>query len=258
MSRAPTGTWAPVRLRSRVASRSARGRPRERMPRRTTSSSGRRRATRSAARRWRVPSIWPGSMGQGPWASGMEPPECAPAGRAHGLKSSRGWTRVGAPRAPDLKPFPIRRGAATSRKHPSPASRRSGIATPAILLSLPGDPVKILVVDDSPTMRRIIIGNLVRMGHAEVVEGENGRAGLEQVTRGGVDLIITDWDMPEMDGLDFVRAVRAGGGAMPILMVTTRAATEDILQALQAGANTYVVKPFTQESLKAKIDSLIG
>ncbi|WP_243303936.1 response regulator [Geothrix oryzisoli] len=118
--------------------------------------------------------------------------------------------------------------------------------------------MKILVVDDSPTMRRIIIGNLVRMGHAEVVEGENGRAGLEQVTRGGVDLIITDWDMPEMDGLDFVKAVRAGGGAMPILMVTTRAATEDILQALQAGANTYVVKPFTQESLKAKIDSLIG
>ena len=118
--------------------------------------------------------------------------------------------------------------------------------------------MKILVVDDSPTMRRIIIGNLVRMGHADVVEGENGRSGLEQLDRGGVGLIITDWDMPEMDGIAFARAVRSRGATMPILMVTTHAATQDIVQALEAGVSTYVVKPFTQESLREKIDSLLG
>ncbi|WP_257305122.1 response regulator [Geothrix campi] len=118
--------------------------------------------------------------------------------------------------------------------------------------------MKILVVDDSPTMRRIIIGNLVRMGHTDVVEGENGRSGLDKLGQGGVDLIITDWDMPEMDGLTFVRTVRGQDPTLPILMVTTHAAKEDILQALEAGVNTYVVKPFTQESLKAKIDSLVG
>ncbi|WP_243286552.1 response regulator [Geothrix terrae] len=118
--------------------------------------------------------------------------------------------------------------------------------------------MKILVVDDSPTMRRIIIGNLVRMGHAEVLEAEDGLAGLEKLDQGGVDLIITDWDMPEMDGIAFARAVRSRGATMPILMVTTHAATQDIVQALEAGVNTYVVKPFTQESLREKIDSLLG
>nr|WP_279341069.1 response regulator [Geothrix sp. SG198] len=125
-------------------------------------------------------------------------------------------------------------------------------------LPFPGASVKILVVDDSPTMRRIIIGNLSRLGHTDVVEGENGRSGLEQLDRGGVDLIITDWDMPEMDGIAFARAVRSRGATMPILMVTTHAATQDIVQALEAGVSTYVVKPFTQESLREKIDSLLG
>nr|WP_275975697.1 response regulator [Geothrix terrae] len=125
-------------------------------------------------------------------------------------------------------------------------------------LPFPGASVKILVVDDSPTMRRIIIGNLVRMGHAEVLEAEDGLAGLEKLDQGGVDLIITDWDMPEMDGIAFARAVRSRGATMPILMVTTHAATQDIVQALEAGVNTYVVKPFTQESLREKIDSLLG
>jgi len=118
--------------------------------------------------------------------------------------------------------------------------------------------VKILVVDDSPAMRRIIIGNLSRLGHTDVVEGENGWSGLEQLGRGGVGLIITDWDMPEMDGIAFAREVRSRDAAIPILMVTTHAATQDIVQALEAGVSTYVVKPFTQESLKEKLDSLLG
>lgn len=118
--------------------------------------------------------------------------------------------------------------------------------------------MKILVVDDSPAMRRIIIGHLSRMGHTDVVEGENGRSGLERLDQGAVDLIITDWDMPEMDGLEFARAVRGRGVAIPILMVTTHAATQDIVQAIEAGVSTYVVKPFTQDSLKEKVHSLLG
>ena len=118
--------------------------------------------------------------------------------------------------------------------------------------------MKILVVDDSPAMRRIIIGNLSRMGHTDVLEGENGRSGLARLDQGPVDLIITDWDMPEMDGIEFAREVRSRNAAVPILMVTTHAATRDIVQALEAGVSTYVVKPFTQESLKERIDSLLG
>jgi two-component system, chemotaxis family, chemotaxis protein CheY len=118
--------------------------------------------------------------------------------------------------------------------------------------------VKILVVDDSSTMRRIIINTLTRIGYSDVVEAEHGKAGLEKLGQGGVEMIITDWNMPEMDGLEFVGQVRNGNPSIPILMVTTNAAKEDIVAALQAGVNNYVVKPFTPETLKEKIESLLG
>lgn len=107
-------------------------------------------------------------------------------------------------------------------------------------------------------MRRIIINTLSRIGYTNVVEAEHGKAGLEKLAQGGVEMIITDWNMPEMDGLEFVGAVRSGGGTLPILMVTTNAAKEDIVSALQAGVNNYVVKPFTPDTLKEKIESLLG
>lgn len=118
--------------------------------------------------------------------------------------------------------------------------------------------MKILIVDDSSTMRRIIINTLSRIGYTDVVEGENGKNGLEKLGQGGVEMIITDWNMPEMDGLEFVKTVRAQNAGIPILMVTTNAAKEDIVEALQAGVNNYVVKPFTPETLKEKIESLLG
>ena len=118
--------------------------------------------------------------------------------------------------------------------------------------------MKILIVDDSSTMRRIIINTLSRIGYTDVVEGENGKSGLEKLGQGGVEMIITDWNMPEMDGLEFVKTVRGQNAAIPILMVTTNAAKEDIVEALQAGVNNYVVKPFTPETLKEKIESLLG
>ena len=118
--------------------------------------------------------------------------------------------------------------------------------------------MKILIVDDSSTMRRIIINTLSRIGYTDVVEAEHGKAGLEKLGQGGVEMIITDWNMPEMDGLEFVQAVRGQNPNIPILMVTTNAAKEDIVQALQAGVNNYVVKPFTPDTLKEKIESLLG
>ena len=117
--------------------------------------------------------------------------------------------------------------------------------------------MKILVVDDSSTMRRII-NTLSRIGYTDVVEGENGKQGLEKLGQGGVEMIITDWNMPEMDGLEFVQHVRGQNPSIPILMVTTNAAKEDIVQALQSGVNNYVVKPFTPDTLKEKIESLLG
>jgi two-component system, chemotaxis family, chemotaxis protein CheY len=118
--------------------------------------------------------------------------------------------------------------------------------------------LKILIVDDSSTMRRIIINTLSRIGYADVLEAENGKVGLDKLNQGGVEMIITDWNMPEMDGLEFVNNVRGTNPSIPILMVTTNAAKEDIVAALQAGVNNYVVKPFTPDTLKEKIESLLG
>jgi two-component system chemotaxis response regulator CheY len=118
--------------------------------------------------------------------------------------------------------------------------------------------LKILIVDDSSTMRRIIINTLSRIGYSDVIEAENGKVGLDQLGKGGVEMIITDWNMPEMDGLEFVGNVRGQNPSIPILMVTTNAAKEDIVAALQAGVNNYVVKPFTPDTLKEKIESLLG
>ncbi len=119
--------------------------------------------------------------------------------------------------------------------------------------------MRFLVVDDSATMRRIIVNSLDRIGYAEVVEAEDGAAALARVEAGGIDFIVTDWNMPNMSGIDFARAVRGkpAGASVPILMVTTRSAREDILAAVEAGVNNYVLKPFTPQVLKEKIDQVL-
>ncbi|MEQ8329997.1 MAG: response regulator [Longimicrobiales bacterium] len=119
--------------------------------------------------------------------------------------------------------------------------------------------MKFLVVDDSATMRRIVVNSLKRIGYEEFVEAGDGGEALD-VLDASVDFVITDWNMPHMGGLDFVRAVRAQAATktLPILMVTTRSVREDIVQAAQAGVNNYVVKPFTPQVLKEKIDQVLG
>lgn len=118
--------------------------------------------------------------------------------------------------------------------------------------------MKFLVVDDSATMRRIIVNSLSRIGYTDCVEAGDGKSALD-VFDDSVDFVITDWNMPNMSGLDFVRALREKPEARdkPVLMVTTRSVKEDIMAAAQAGVNNYVVKPFTPQVLKSKIEQVM-
>ncbi|HVO34707.1 MAG TPA: response regulator [Gemmatimonadales bacterium] len=118
--------------------------------------------------------------------------------------------------------------------------------------------MKCLVVDDSATMRRIVINALKSIGIAETSEAANGAEAL-QACDPSVGLVITDWNMPVMGGLELVRQLRGRPetAATPILMVTTRSVRDDILQAVQAGISSYIVKPFTPQVLKEKIDQVL-
>jgi two-component system, chemotaxis family, chemotaxis protein CheY len=115
--------------------------------------------------------------------------------------------------------------------------------------------MKFLIVDDSSTMRRIIKNSLKRIGFEDILEASNGREALEIFE--DADIILTDWNMPEMDGLEFVKSVRAKDKSVPILMVTTNAAKDDIVEALKNGVNNYIVKPFTPETLKEKVEAVL-
>jgi two-component system chemotaxis response regulator CheY len=118
--------------------------------------------------------------------------------------------------------------------------------------------MKCLVVDDSATMRRIVVNALRSIGYTDVTEAGNGKEALERC-ESSLGLIITDWNMPIMGGLELVQNLRGRPDtvATPILMVTTRSVTEDIMQAVQAGVNSYIVKPFTPQVLKEKIDEVL-
>ncbi|MCB0262537.1 MAG: response regulator [Calditrichaeota bacterium] len=119
--------------------------------------------------------------------------------------------------------------------------------------------MKFLVVDDSPTMRRIVNNALGRIGYTDVVEAEDGRDGMAKLSIEEIDFIITDWNMPNMNGLQFTKTVRTSSdyAGLPILMVTTRSGKEDVLEALQARVNNYITKPFTPQVLKEKIDQIL-
>lgn len=118
--------------------------------------------------------------------------------------------------------------------------------------------IKILVVDDFSTMRRIIKNLLRDLGFTNVIEADDGKTALPILHQGGVQFLVTDWNMPGMTGIDLVRAVRADPkmAGMPILMVTAEAKREQIIAAAQAGVNGYVIKPFTAAVLKEKIDKI--
>lgn len=119
--------------------------------------------------------------------------------------------------------------------------------------------MRFLVVDDSPTMRRIVINALKTFGIEDVIEAEDGQDGLFKLKNNQIDFVITDWNMPNMTGLEMTKAIRIDQqyATIPILMVTTRGLKQDIIDALQAKVNNYIVKPFTPQVLKEKIYSVL-
>jgi len=120
--------------------------------------------------------------------------------------------------------------------------------------------IKILVVDDFPTMRRIIKNLLKDLGFDNVDEAEDGAMALEKLRNGSFEFVVSDWNMPNMDGLTMLRLIRSDPAlaGLPVLMVTAEAKKENIIAAAQAGADGYVVKPFTAATLEEKLDKIFG
>ena len=119
--------------------------------------------------------------------------------------------------------------------------------------------LKFLVVDDFSTMRRIVKNLLHDLGFADVTEADDGKTALPMLQAGSFDVLITDWNMPGMPGIELLKAVRADArlAKLPVLMLTAEAKREQIVAAAQAGVNGYVIKPFTAATLKEKLDKIL-
>lgn len=118
--------------------------------------------------------------------------------------------------------------------------------------------MSILVVDDFPTMRRIVRSLLKELGFNNVEEAEDGQDGLNKLRSGSFQFVVSDWNMPNLDGLEMLKQIRADGALkdLPVLMVTAEAKKENIIAAAQAGASGYVVKPFTAATLEEKLNKI--
>ncbi|MBA6223164.1 MULTISPECIES: chemotaxis response regulator CheY [unclassified Colwellia] len=118
--------------------------------------------------------------------------------------------------------------------------------------------MKVLVVDDFSTMRRIIKNLLRDLGFTNISEADDGNTALPMLKAGDFDFVVTDWNMPVMQGIDLLKAIRADEklSHIPVLMVTAEAKKDQIIMAAQAGVNGYIVKPFTAATLSAKLDKI--
>lgn len=118
--------------------------------------------------------------------------------------------------------------------------------------------MRVLVVDDFSTMRRIVKNILRQIGFTNIVEADDGTTAWETLNKDKIDFIISDWNMPNMTGIELLRKVRASEefGDLPFLMVTAEAQQENIIEAVQAKVSNYIVKPFTAETMKQKIDKI--
>jgi len=119
--------------------------------------------------------------------------------------------------------------------------------------------MRFLVVDDFATMRKIVHNLLKELGFSRIEEAEDGAAALKQLRGGAFDFVVSDWNMPNMTGIELLRAIRADPALkhLPVLMVTAEAKKENILEAAQAGASGYVVKPFTAAVLDEKLNKIM-
>lgn len=119
--------------------------------------------------------------------------------------------------------------------------------------------MKVLVVDDFSTMRRIVKNLLRQNGYTNIEEAEDGEQAYSKLQGGGFGFVVSDWNMPNMDGLELLKKVRSDPALkdLPILMVTAEAEKDKVITAIQAGVNNYIVKPFSGEVLKEKMDKII-
>ena len=120
--------------------------------------------------------------------------------------------------------------------------------------------MKVLVVDDFATMRRIVKNILRQIGFTNILEADDGSTALNILKKEKVDLVITDWNMPKMSGLELLKAIRADENLkdIPVMMVTAEALKENIIEAVKAGVNQYIVKPFTAQTLQEKLEKIFG
>ena len=127
-------------------------------------------------------------------------------------------------------------------------------------MALPDTGIRILVVDDMATMRRIIKGLLNQLGYKNIEEAEDGKVAFQKLKSQDFDFVITDWNMPNMTGLELVQEIRKDPELkdLPVLMVTAEAKKENVLMAIKAGVNNYIVKPFTAEVLKEKMEKIFS
>ena len=118
--------------------------------------------------------------------------------------------------------------------------------------------MKVLVVDDFSTMRRIVKNLLRDLGFTNISEADDGSTALPMLKEGSFDFVVTDWNMPGMQGIDLLKAIRADASLshIPVLLITAEAKKEQIVMAAQAGVNGYIVKPFTAATLKTKLDKI--
>ena len=118
----------------------------------------------------------------------------------------------------------------------------------------------VLVVDDFATMRRILKNILKQIGFTKISEADDGKSALNMLKKQKFDLVLCDWNMPEMPGIELLKKVRADDGLkdMPFVMVTAEAQKDNIIQAVQAGVSNYVVKPFTAETISEKLEKVFG
>ncbi|MBW1681530.1 MAG: chemotaxis response regulator CheY [Deltaproteobacteria bacterium] len=119
--------------------------------------------------------------------------------------------------------------------------------------------IKVLVVDDFATMRRIVKGALKQLGFKNIAEAEDGVTALQELKREAYGLVLSDWNMPNMTGLDLLKAVRSEESLkhLPFIMITAEGQKENVLQAVQAGVSNYIVKPFTPETLNEKLKTVL-
>lgn len=120
--------------------------------------------------------------------------------------------------------------------------------------------IKVLIVDDFATMRRIVKGVLKQLGFLNIIEAEDGNAALEELRKEKIGLIVSDWNMPNMSGLDLLKAVRGDEKfkSIPFIMVTAEGQKDNVIEAVKSGVSNYIIKPFTPETFNEKLQKVFG